>query len=259
MRLPRNALAAGLFAVLAALPLAVLPRPAPAAPLTFTEFLTIQGHRLPIYFEVYLAAASRTKIAVKVAGNLKTIQMNIPGLLSSVIEDSCERTITLQVDGATPEVDHIRLDGKVQVITYACPRSGDRDRRWRRFQNTADVSALLYGRVADNCLNAQLEQLTIAPGGIPGSIMNLFNLTERVSERVRTGLNEALNRREMCLDMPDPLRQLDAHVASGGFRDFGRGDIGFVVEGTIDLNAEGVINILGDLPAMGGGGGCNCR
>ncbi|WP_116131335.1 hypothetical protein [Tropicimonas sp. IMCC34043] len=235
----------------------VLAMPSLAAPLTFTEFLTVRGHRLPVYLEVYLEAASRTKIAVKVAGNLKTIQLNIPGLLSAVVEDSCERTITLQIDDATPEVDHIRLTGKVQVVTYGCNRAGDFDRRWRRFSNTADINALLDGQIADNCLTAQLETLSIQPGGIPGTIMNLLNLTERVSERVRGGLNEALNRRQMCLDMPDPLKQLDARVDSGGFRDFGGGDLGFVIQGTIDLNAQGVINILSDLPAMGGGD-CGC-
>lgn len=230
---------------------------APAGPpLTFTERVEIQGYRFPVFIEVYLEPASRTKIAVKVAGNIRSIQVNLPGLLSDVVQDRCDQKITLVVDQALAEGDHIRLHGRVQIIRFRCNEAEDFESRRRVFSNTTEVNALLDGRIVDNCLRARLEELTISPSGLAGGIMNLFNLTERVSDRVRLDLNDTLNARETCLDIPAPLQTLDAHIRSGGFRDFGNGHLGFVIQGSIDLNANGVIAILEQLPEMGGD--CDC-
>ncbi|WP_068111862.1 hypothetical protein [Tropicimonas marinistellae] len=244
-------------AVITAL-LALWPCVLPASePLTFTERVDINGHRLPIFMEVYLEPASRTRIDVKVAGNLRAIQVNLPGLLSGVIQEECEQRIGLQLDKARSENDHIRLLGRVQLIRYKCNAANDFDSRKRTISNITAVDALLDGQIVDNCLYAQLEELTIEPSGLAGGVMNLLNLTERISTRVREALNAELVDKDMCFDMPDPLLALDAHVSRGGFRDFGEGHLGFVVEGSIDLNAAGVISILEMLPEMGGDG-CDC-
>ncbi|MFD0979325.1 hypothetical protein [Tropicimonas aquimaris] len=243
---------------LAAALLAASVAPAGAAqPMTFTERVEINGHRMPIFMEVYLEPASRAKIAVKVAGNLRAIQVNLPALLSGVVQDTCEQRIALQLDKARSEGDHIRLLGRVQLIRYHCDAEGDFDTRRRTLSNITQVDALLNGQIRNNCLHASLEDLTIDPSGLIGGVMNLLNLTERVSQTVREDLNAELADRDMCLDMPDALKALDAHIAQGGFRDFGDGQLGFVIQGSVDLNAEGVIAILHMLPELGGAP-CDC-
>lgn len=229
----------------------VLPTGA-APPLTFTERVEINGHRMPIFMEAFLEPAGRTKIAVTVAGNLRAVQVNLPAILSGVIQDTCDQRIALQLDKARTEGDHIRLLGRVQLTRFRCNPEGDFDSRRRTISNITQVDALLYGEVRDNCLHARLEELTLAPSGLVGGMMNLLNLTERASVRVRDSLNTELADRDMCFDMPDALKALDAHVASGGFRDFGDGQLGFVIKGSVDLNAEGVISIIRMLPDMGG-------
>lgn len=225
-------------------------------PIRLTEYFEIEGHRFPVFIEIYLTPESQTRIAAKVAGNIRSIQVNLPGLLSEVVDETCQRRIALQLDSAVPETDHVRLKGRVQIALFACNGDEDYDSRRRRFSNVTDVDVLLFGGIENNCLRAYLEELTIQPSGLVGGVMSLFNLTERVSATLRDELNDTINEEELCLELPPPLVALNTHIGTGGFRDFGNGHLGFVVKGHAELTAAGVIEVIGMLPEPEP---CDCR
>jgi hypothetical protein len=220
-------------------------------PLRMTHVLDVNGKRIPVATEIFLQPAGQTRIAVKVAGNLGVLQRHLPGLLSRVVEDTCERRIGLEVNEVRAEGDHLRGRGRVQLIRYRCTDPEDLTTRRKTFSNISGVEFLLDGRIEDNCVHAYLEELSIAPSGLVGAILDLTRITGRVSEAVRRGLNDTVNGKDRCIDMPDMLALLDTHVTSGGFRDFGGGAMGVVMTGSVDVTAANFIALLRHLERSG--------
>jgi hypothetical protein len=227
-----------------------------AAPLTTTEYLEVDGHRLAIPLEIYLEPAGTSRINVKVAGNLRSLQANISGLMSDVVVDKCKIRIALQIDKATAEDDDIRLAGRTQVTLYSCNAEEDLQSRTRTISNIVGINALVHGRIANNCLQAKLESLELDPSGLVGAALNLIGLTESIAQLIRDDLNATLSDEDLCFDLPEVLQVLNTHVSSGGFRDFGNGELGFVVKGRLDVTAQGALDLIGMLPDLNGG--CEC-
>jgi hypothetical protein len=241
----RHAFALVLILVLPAVSLAGAP------PLRTVHTLELEGKKLRVPLEIYLEAQGKTRIDMKVAGNLAEMQRALPAILSAVIEDTCRRRIGLEITEVYADADILRGNGRVQLISYACNQAQDRDRRRRLFSNVTAVDAVFKGRVVDNCVEASLVDLTINPSGLIGAAMNVTRLSQRVAQRVRAQINDKVNDKDTCVDLPDALKLLNTHLRSGGFRDFGGGKMGFVVKGTVEVTATNIINLL-DLMATKG-------
>jgi hypothetical protein len=140
----------------------------------------------------------------------------------------------------------------VQVLRFRCRNPEDFGTRRRLFHNITDFDALVDGRIVDNCLQAELDELTIRPSGFVGGVLNITGLSQRIAARVRGGLNEELREDLSCLDLPQAMQLIDTHLRSGGFRDFGDGVLGFVVEGTIDVRAGNMVALISLLARQGG-------
>lgn len=213
-------------------------------PLRLSHDLEVEGRTIPVPMELYLTPQSDTVIAVKVAGNLRALQRHLPALLSDVAQDDCTMRVAIQINETRAEGDHIRAEGRVQVQLFRCNAAEDRSSRRRIISHITDVDALLLGGIRNNCLDAKLQDLTLDPSGLVGVALNITGLTRRIEARVRTELNEILNEEENCLDLPDALQLLDTTITSGGFRDFGGGEMGFVVKGRVTVNARNVVDLL---------------
>lgn len=220
-------------------------------PVRFTHVIEFEGHRMPVPMELYATAESETRMDVKVAGNLRAVQRHLPSLLSEVVEDTCERRIGLQVDEAHAEGDSIRARGRVQLQLFSCSDPEDFHTRRRRLSNITAVDLLLHGRIVDECLEVYLQELHLEPSGFVGGVLNFTGLNRRLAERVRRDLNDMLNEEENCLDMPDALKLLNTRLVSGGLRDFGGGEMGFVLKGRVDVTAPKMVALLDYLNAEG--------
>lgn len=236
-RLPIRSFCAALF--LSALPLGADPDP-----LRFDHVLEIDDLTIPVPMELYLTPRSQTVIHAKVAGNLAQLQRHLPALLSDVAQDDCTTRIAVQTDDAIAQGDGIRARGRVQIQQFLCNRDNDFDSRVRIFNHVTTVDLLLVGGIANDCLDARLDELELNPSGLVGGVLNITGLTRRIQETVRTELNEILNSEENCLEMPEALQVLNTRVERGGFRDFGDGELGFVIQGTVDLQSQNVIDLL---------------
>jgi len=223
--------------------LAALPFGAGADPLRFTHVLEVEEFRIPVAMELYLTPRSETVIHAKVAGNLARLQRRLPALLSDVAQDDCTTRIAFQTDEAFAQGDAIRARGRVQIQRFTC-RNGDFDTRRQIFNHITTVDLLLAGTITDDCLDADLKELELNPSGLVGGALNITGLSKRIQNTVRRDLNEMLNSEENCLEMPEALQALDTGIQRGGFRDFGGGELGFVIEGRVDVQAKNVINLL---------------
>jgi hypothetical protein len=150
------------------------------APIRFTHVVETGRGPISIPTELYLEARNDDIIAVKVAGNLGALQAALPVLLSRVVEDTCRRRVGVEVQTVHPEGDALRLTGRVQIISYRC-RGDNLDSRLRIFSNVTGFDALVDGRLADNCLGAELEELSVDPSGLVGGLINLLGLRERIA------------------------------------------------------------------------------
>lgn len=165
---------------LCCLALAASPAGGPAAaadpePLRFTHTIEMEDIRVTVPMELYLTADGPARIEAKIAGNPRSLQRQLPAMLSDVIEDTCQRRIVFQVDEGHAEGDRLRLKGRVQIQLYACGRAT----RTRILSNITAIDLLLDSRIADDCVEARLEELTLAPGGLIGGLLNLTRLTGR--------------------------------------------------------------------------------
>ncbi|MCR9085984.1 MAG: hypothetical protein NXH97_04470 [Rhodobacteraceae bacterium] len=213
-------------------------------PLRLSHDLEVEGRTIRVPMELYLTPQSETDIAVKVAGNLRALQRQLPALLSDVVQDDCRMRVGLQIDETLAEGDHIRGRGRVQVQFFRCNAEEDKSSRRRLISHITAVDALMLGGIRDNCLDAELKDLTLDPSGLVGAALNITGLTRRIEATVRTELNEILNEDQNCLDLPEALQLLDTTITSGGFRDFGGGEMGFVVKGRVTVNAQNVTDLL---------------
>lgn len=229
----------------------VLAGPAFAEPIRFTHVIRFEDRRMAVPLEVWPSVESAHRMGVKVAGNLRVVQRNLPAILSTVVEDSCTRRIGLEIDETHAEGDSIRARGRVQITVYRCRDESNPETRRLRLSNIAEIDLLLDGRLANDCVEIYLRDLAIAPSGLAGGIMSLTGLNNRVSERVRGRLNTVLNEEENCLDLPDALKLVNTRLVSGGLRDFGGGEMGFVLKGTVDVTAEKMVALLSYLNAQG--------
>jgi hypothetical protein len=220
------------------------------APIRFTHVVETGRGPISIPTELYLEARNDDIIAVKVAGNLGALQAALPVLLSRVVEDTCRRRVGVEVQTVRPEGDALRLTGRVQIISYRC-RGDNLDSRLRIFSNVTGFDALVDGRLEDNCLGAELEELSVDPSGLVGGLINLLGLRDRIASKAREAINEGLEGSTRCIDLPDKLQILETHLSTGGFRDFGDGAMGFVVEGTINVRARNLVTLLGVLAKEG--------
>jgi hypothetical protein len=222
------------------------------APIRFTHVVNQGDLTLPVATELFLRPVSNDLIDVKVAGDLGPLQAELPAILSRVIEDSCRRRIGLEIREVRAEGDAVRLDGRIQFLRYRCRDPEDFGTRRQLFHNTTEIDALLGGQVADDCLHLRLDELSLEPGGVAGGILNATGMTGRISERAREALNDSLQNRVRCIDLPDALDRIDTRLRGGGLRDFGDGRMGFVVTGTIDVRASNVVDLVRLLARNGG-------
>lgn len=220
-------------------------------PIRFTHVVEAGALRVPVASELYMTALNDDVIAVKVAGNLGALQAALPAMFSSVLENTCKRRVGLEVQQVRAEDDLVRLHGRIQILAYRCRDPEDFSTRQRLFSTTSGFDALVDGRIAENCLEGSLEELTLEPGGFGARILNVTGLTRRIAERAREGINAAIEEKLDCLDLPEEFRIIDTRLKSGGFRDFGGGEMGFVVKGTVDVRAGNVIALISALAKKG--------
>lgn len=219
-------------------------RAADPPPLRFSESLEVDGIKIPIPIELYLTARTQTQIAIKVAGNLRQLQRRLPQFLSDVAQDDCEMRVALQVDDAQAVGDDIRATGRVQVQLFFCNDAQEKSSRFRYFSHITTVSVLLNGGIRNNCLDAELKELALDPTGLVGGLLNITGLTRQIETTVRTEVNSILNQDQNCLELPEGLKLLEAKIESGGFRDFGGGELGFVIKASVNLQSDNVISLL---------------
>jgi hypothetical protein len=220
-------------------------------PIAFRHVVGTGNGDVPIPMELYLTAVNDDLIAVKLAGNLRSLQSVLPGLLSRVVEDTCRRRIGVEVQEVRPESDALRLTGRIQIQTYRCRDPDDLGTRMRLFSNITAFDARVTGSLDANCLAAELTDLSIDPQGLVGGILNLTGLSPRIAARARDAVNDALQDRVKCIDLPSRLKLVDTRIESGGFRDFGDGEMGFVVSGTIDVRARNLVALITALAQAG--------
>ena len=53
-----------------------------------------------------------------------------------------------------------------------------------------------------------------------------------------------MDKEDKCLDLPNALKLLDTQISSLGFRDFGAGELGFVIKGSVNLTAQHVTYLI---------------
>lgn len=223
---------------------------AAAAPLsaldviTFSEDARIDEARLPVPMQLYLDALSETRLAVTLAGDLWNIQRNIPAILSQQLEDNCQRDIAIAVSDARAEGRMIRINGQLQATLYACRDTGERQVREMLLDQTASISALLEGRLAGECLEAQVLETDVRPDGLTGALFDAVGYTPVLARELERQLDDFLSEQENCFELPPELKALDTRITGGGFRDLGDGRIGAEIHGTIDTTAENVIELI---------------
>ena len=231
--------------------LALLAGPAAAEPFRFVHRITIADRQLSVPVDLFLTARSAQRIGFRVGGNLTALQDNLPGLLSTVIEDTCTRRIAFQFVEARAEGDAVAFSGRAEVARFACRDAQAGQRGVRLASTVIDVSGRLVGRIEDDCLDAEVRDLSIAPRGLVGAVIDMNRLTPRLEAAVTDEINDTLADRSQCNDLPDTLQLLDATNESGGFRDFGDGTMGFVMEGRLEVTAQKMIDLIGLLSARG--------
>lgn len=228
--------------------------------LTWTETIGTSEGNLSVPVEMYLTAHSETRLDIKLAVNLGSLQRKLPGMLSEIFVNTCEERVGVEISEARAEGDHVRVTGRAQLISFSCNKAQEFDSRVKLVSTIVGVEALLHGTIRGPCLNATVADLELKPIGVIGGILNLTGLTDQITAEVRSELTTALNDADSCLDLPEPLKAIETDVLSGGFRDFGDGKMGVVIKATSQTKAENIIRLYSWLDEEGLlDGECDCE
>lgn len=213
-------------------------------PLRFKDQIEVDGLALALPSELFLKPRDGDLIEVRLAGNLGQLQRALPGMLNGVIYEDCESLILLDIRSTQASSDQLHVSGLVQVTLFECASRAENRRGIELFSNTADVKLTVEASMRGNCLQTEIDDISIEPRGLLGQLANLAGVTSSITEEARRELKEAINSEENCLDLPEPLRIVETTIESGGFRDFGGGALGFVIKGTVKSTPEELIDLI---------------
>ncbi len=217
------------------------------------SFSTKDGTNLPVSLYLGLFSETETRLGINAFLDLRDIQRALPELLTGKIEADCGIDLDITFEGAEAEGEFVRARGTVKATLYRCHgRDTEEERRgFRLLSQTIDVEARATASLERDCVNVRLDDLQLEPRGLVGGMANLFGLTERARTAILSAGETKLSENPICPDMPIALERLDPDFSEGGLREIDEGGLGAALSGSVDLNAENVVEILALAQARG--------
>ncbi len=209
------------------------------------EFSTAKG-QLPLVLYLGVAAESKTRIQLNAFVDLRQIQSRLPDLVTGVIDETCDRRIELDLTNIRSEADAVRARGVIQVTFFNCNEtqalSGDQG--VTRFSQTVDAEAVISGRLEEDCVFFELQELDLQSRGVWSFFTSLVFSSESTRKAVLTKVNSFLSDNPVCPELPAELSALSPRFYSGSMREIGQGGIGAEMSGSIDISAPALIQLL---------------
>ncbi len=205
----------------------------------------------PIYLGV--SSATDTRLGVNAFVDLRHVQAELPQLLTGPLEESCQRDIQVNFDGAAAQGDRVLLSGTVDAAFYRCAAEDSpiEDRGRRRLSQNVDVVAVAQASASGQCINLALLELEVSPSGLLGALANLFGITRRVRDAVLEDAEIYFAANPICPQLPEDFRALAPHYSSGAINEVGPAGIGATLTGTVDTSADTLIQLLEAFRARG--------
>ncbi|MFC3612143.1 hypothetical protein ACFORG_00100 [Lutimaribacter marinistellae] len=205
-----------------------------------------KGHRIPYTLYLKLSPASPTRMNADAFIDLRNLQRNLPGLLSQVIDETCKHRYAVAIADTRAAGRSVTVSGQLQAKFWTC---NDKDpathyRGLLLLAQNVDFTATASARVRRNCVELQLTDVQIDPGGLLGSVADLFGLTERARQIILEKGAEVLARNPICPKLPPDLAVLSPRFVSGGTQEIGDGGIGATLGGSVDTSAATMIALL---------------
>jgi len=243
-----------LRALILAVGLTALPAAAAAEPLTFRipQTVSVDGVDQTLVIAATLGRrAEDGRLPITLTSDLADVQARLPGQLSGVLEQSCSKTIRLNVRSVRAEGRYIRVRGTVNGKFRACTRVFGQWVKTDIASQSAKLNALFDGRLRDRCLALKTHAFDAELTGLLGEVVKAGGLSQHINRLVQARLDAELKRKSECFEMPPELEALDARIDRGRFVDLGGGRLGAEVAGSIKTDWANILALLATLRETG--------
>ncbi len=212
-----------------------------------------RGAQLPLILYLRLTDESQNRLGVDAFVDLRSVQRNVAGLLSGVLEETCRLQIALAMSDANATGNAVTVRGQVQAKLFAC-NTKDPKTHYRGVlllgQNvnfTATAKAMARGK----CIRFQLVDVALDPLGFLGGLADLFGLTEKATDLILEKGGEVLADHPVCPELPPSIASLDPRFYAGGVREIDDGGLGVALQGSVDTSAATLLDLIRGLDQKG--------
>ena len=208
--------------------------------------IPIAEQTLPIVFYGGLSSVSDTRLGLNAFVDLRLAQIALPQLASGVINETCDREISVDLVETRAEGEVVHASGSVLLQLFFCDRSDPANEtqgaRW--LSQRVDAVASAKANVGEQCIEFELVDLELDPRGLLGGISNLVGVTSAARSVILEEAGKFLSENPVCPTLPDELASLAPFFSGGGAREIGDGGIGVALAGSADTSASTIVTLL---------------
>ncbi|MCA0873876.1 hypothetical protein LCL97_23845 [Seohaeicola saemankumensis] len=212
----------------------------------FIRSVAVRGVPLPYSAIVDVTPRGPTRLGIRVLLDLRDMQRNAPGLLSTVLDETCNQKYAVAVADAGASGSSVTLRGQFQAKLFTCNTSDPKVhfRGPLALGQNLNVAASAEAVVRGQCLHLRMTDLDADLAGLIGDIADLTGLDDKAQDLVLTRGNEVLSRHPICPELPQELAGLDPRFFGGGTTELGKGGVGAYLDGSIDVSAATLLDLV---------------
>lgn len=218
-----------------------------------SESFSAKGARIPYTLYVRLSEVERTRLGLDLFLDLQGVQRNLPGLLSSVLDETCKHKFAVAITETKAQGELVVVSGQFQAKFFAC-NTKDPKIHYRRgllLSQNIDFVAKASAKVSGQCIRLSLNDVALDPDGFLGGAANLLGLTEKAQTLIVEKGQEALNKHPICPKLPADLASLQPSYDGGGTREIGNAGLGAALHGSVDTSSTTLLSLLAAMQERG--------
>ncbi|MBT3141141.1 MULTISPECIES: hypothetical protein [Roseobacteraceae] len=214
--------------------------------LSISRTVAAKGAQIPYALHIRLREAGKTRMGIAAVLDMRHVQANVPGLFSGVLQETCKAKYAVAIAEAHAEGKAVAVSGQFQAKFFLCD-DDDPKTHYRGallLGQNVNFQAKASAEVKGQCLVLKLVDVTLDPTGFLGGVADVLNLTEKAQTLILEKSAEVLAKHPICPELPPELAMLEPDFRSGGTQEIGKGGIGAYLNGSVDVSATTLVDLL---------------
>ncbi len=219
-----------------------------------TETVQVQDTELPYTVDLDLSDQTPSRLGFDVMLDLRQLQQGARSAFpQEPFVDSCNLSLSNPKILISAKGDSLSVEGQFHAEFYACDRDKLRpiDRGEQLFSEIISLTAAASVNVRGQCLYFGVEDLALALKDPADGVADQRDFMTKAQDTFVETSDAFLEQHPICLTLPPELASLTPQNFTGGTREIGDGGVGVQLQGSVDVSAATILDVLNALQAKG--------